>query len=116
MKHLAADDLLQLRTRLSAREARLVGEIEATQRQIDERDLAGADLDPGQVDYAAALVRANLLRDQREIEQVRSALVRMDRGTYGRCLACGVGIPCARLHAEPATEYCHVCQMRVEGE
>lgn len=114
MKHLDQQDLGSLRTQLLAREAQLASEIEIAQRQLDEFDRESADLDEGQLDDEAALLLADRMRDQRELDLVRAALGRMDRGTYGRCLSCGVGIPYARLHAEPGAERCHVCQTRAE--
>jgi len=114
MKHIDHQVLQELRAQLAAREAQLGAEIAAVRQA--EGEVGASDLDPGQMDYDAALALANLARDQREIDQVRAALGRMDRGTYGRCLSCGAGIPAPRLHAEPAAEYCRVCQERAESE
>lgn len=115
MKHLGRNDLVLLRERLLAREAQLAGEIALGQARIEERGADFGDREGGQIDYDAALALADLARDQQEIDQVRSALGRMDRGTYGRCLSCGVAVPPERLHAEPGAELCHVCQTRAEG-
>ncbi|MGG4043507.1 TraR/DksA C4-type zinc finger protein [Paenibacillus favisporus] len=43
---------------------------------------------------------------QDELEQVDSALGRMDRGEYGQCVECGRDIPFERLQAIPFTAYC----------
>ena len=40
------------------------------------------------------------------LKKVRAALVRLDDGTYGKCLVGGEEIPEARLAAEPAAETC----------
>lgn len=49
----------------------------------------------------------SLLEDVgQEIADVHRALRRLDRGTYGRCEACGEAIPLARLEAMPATRFC----------
>jgi RNA polymerase-binding transcription factor DksA len=49
----------------------------------------------------------SLLADvEDEIADVQSALVRLDRGTYGRCVACGSQIPDERLAARPAAPFC----------
>ena len=37
---------------------------------------------------------------------VEAALVRLDDGTYGRCVRCGADIDDDRLQAEPATLDC----------
>jgi RNA polymerase-binding transcription factor DksA len=49
----------------------------------------------------------SLLEDiEQEIADVQRALVRLDRGTYGRCEACGTQIPDERLIAMPAARLC----------
>lgn len=41
-----------------------------------------------------------------ELEQIMSALQRMDQGEYGTCAECGLEIPYERLEALPYTAYC----------
>jgi RNA polymerase-binding transcription factor DksA len=49
----------------------------------------------------------SLLEDiEQEIADVQRAFVRLDRGTYGRCEACGAEIPDDRLIAVPAARFC----------
>ena len=40
------------------------------------------------------------------LEEVASAITRLDEGTYGTCEVCGVAINPARLEAMPATRFC----------
>lgn len=40
------------------------------------------------------------------IDRARSALARIEDGTYGKCVACGEAIPRERLEAVPETPYC----------
>ena len=40
------------------------------------------------------------------LEEVASAIARLDEGTYGTCEVCGVAINPARLEAMPATRFC----------
>lgn len=58
------------------------------------------------------------LREQVEGElvEVARALVRLDRGTYGRCEACGRPIGAERLAAEPAARLCLDDQRALERE
>jgi len=44
-----------------------------------------------------------------EVAQVRSALRRLDAGTYGRCAKCGEPIGAARLTAIPSATTCVAC-------
>jgi RNA polymerase-binding transcription factor DksA len=57
----------------------------------------------------------SLLEDvEAEIADVRRALVRLDRGGYGRCEACGRQIPDERLSAVPAARFCFEHQAAAE--
>lgn len=45
----------------------------------------------------------------REIKQIRSALVRLDKGTYGTCTHCGKPVGDRRLAAVPHAALCIKC-------
>jgi DnaK suppressor protein len=47
------------------------------------------------------------------LHDVMSALHRMDRGSYGRCVECAAPIPLARLEVIPAVAQCLPCRSRV---
>ncbi len=49
------------------------------------------------------------------MDQVVTALEKIDRGTYGTCDACGRPIKKARLQALPFATLCLECQDRLEG-
>lgn len=44
--------------------------------------------------------------DERQLEEIDKALMRMDEGTYGICRVCGGKIAEERLEAVPTTQYC----------
>lgn len=44
-----------------------------------------------------------------EMEQINSALARMDSGEYGVCISCGEAIPIKRLEALPYAVRCVDC-------
>lgn len=44
-----------------------------------------------------------------ELKAIRSALDRLENGTYGRCVLCGADIGEARLEALPFTPFCVEC-------
>ena len=48
------------------------------------------------------------------VRQIDAALGRLQEGTYGRCDACGEGIPLARLRAVPFATRCVPCQSKKE--
>jgi RNA polymerase-binding transcription factor DksA len=69
--------------------------------------------DLGSEQYMQEL-NATLLENEGYIRQeVREALGRMDRGTYGTCERCGKPIPEERLEALPYTRYCTRCSAEV---
>lgn len=49
------------------------------------------------------------------LRRVRGALIRMERGSYGRCIACGAHLPVEWLRAEPDAELCLICQGRADA-
>jgi len=52
----------------------------------------------------------------RTLQDIESALDRLESGTYGRCSDCGAEIPAARLRAVPFTERCRGCQELAEAD
>jgi RNA polymerase-binding transcription factor DksA len=115
MKHLTQKHLAELRALLVAREQQLAGEIAAALESRQTQPREGREVDSGVLDLDNALGFADALRDQAEVDAVRAALGRIDRGTFGRCLGCGAGIPIERLKVQPEAALCHVCQSRAEA-
>lgn len=56
-----------------------------------------------------ALLRQSVQR----LEDIDSALARLDAGTYGRCEVCGEPIARARLEARPYADTCIRCAEKV---
>ena len=54
-------------------------------------------------------LRQNL---ERTLRQVKHALHRFERGTYGRCEGCGLEIDPARLEVLPYATFCLKCKKR----
>lgn len=97
----------KLRASLKTEEAELVRRLE--ELAIDgtgESEFDENFADSGQVaaELGENLALSASLRDQ--LEDVEGALVRLDDGSYGKCLECGTQITAARLDAMPATPYC----------
>ena len=56
-----------------------------------------------------------LQNDEQTLGLVEAALVRINEGNYGDCLACGNRIPKMRLMALPHAENCVHCASRLES-
>ena len=67
-----------------------------------------------QVNSARELEFALDEHESAELRLVDAALARIEAGTYGQCIDCGVEIPAARLQAAPEALRCIACQEKVE--
>lgn len=52
---------------------------------------------------------------RQEIEALDSAIVRLDKGTYGLCVECGQEIDVERLKVMPYADCCVKCKCKSEG-
>ena len=95
----------ELRNRATAR---IVPEPEATFSGIggEVRDAGDASVAQEQTDLRGALVE----RNASELTAVGRALGRLEDGSYGLCIDCGLEIEPARLDVLPAAERCSFCQ------
>ncbi len=57
-----------------------------------------------------------LNQQARSIQEIRSALDRIEEGSYGRCERCEEQIPAKRLDALPWARMCVKCQSATEAE
>ena len=98
----------QLRQRQSDLRATLQAAIDAAAgaapgEVVDFKDVAAEDT-RAQIDEVAHAHAAG------ELDQIATALRRVDAGTYGQCADCGERIDERRLRALPATPFCTACQ------
>jgi DnaK suppressor protein len=102
----------RLRSAISRRAESIVadvsppGEISSQPTHIADRDAEGLH-----TDITLAETQASLLDD------VESALERLEKGEYGRCESCGEEISAARIDALPYARLCIRCaEARESGE
>ena len=67
----------------------------------DEHDPEGAT-----IGFERAQLDATIASTEAQIAELRTALARIDAGTYGICAVCGDAIPEARLEVRPAATTC----------
>lgn len=101
-----------LREMLLERRRRLRAEIDECSRNIreEERPDSWDEADRAIHGFDQELRSARLDRLLRMLQQTEEALLRHAEGLYGRCTACGVEIPLARLRSLPFALYCRDCQ------
>ena len=69
---------------------------------------------PAEVSAVRELEFALGERETAELEQIDAALQRIEAGTYGQCIDCGIDIPASRLQAAPEAARCIDCQEKRE--
>jgi DnaK suppressor protein len=68
-----------------------------------------------QKERIAAVLEHLSNRDRQALEEIDEAILRIVRGTYGKCLKCGRYIALERLRALPTTRLCIDCARAHEG-
>lgn len=117
---LSPEQLQELRQRILERRralaAELRGDAERSRRE-QYGTLAGATHDSGDesvADLLADVGQAELNRDLAELRDLEVARMRLEGGSYGRCMDCSVELGYGRLSANPAAVRCVACQTRFE--
>jgi RNA polymerase-binding protein DksA len=104
---LTSEELTRFRRRLVERREelgrRILAAQEAAQRALDPSEALDDAAERSEAADSALTLATHLTREQHEIDD---ALLRMDRGEYGICEACGRPIEIERLEAEPTARLC----------
>ncbi len=85
----------------------------------DMRNLVKTVESGDEADVAADVIDRTLLtalgtQDANRLQQIDSALDRINQGTYGRCVKCGKEIPQERLEVLPYALMCVTCASALE--
>jgi RNA polymerase-binding protein DksA len=122
---LKQDEVESFRTVLVGLRARLRGDLdqmtdEALRRSQSETsgNLSNVPLhmaDLGTENYDQEFTLGLIENEQETLDQVQSALKRIESGTFGRCEECGEPIAKPRLQALPYTKHCIQCARKLEG-
>jgi DnaK suppressor protein len=103
--------LLEKRRQLSQEVARLENEA---------RESGGAEVEDSIDMVTSAEAKAGSFavstRERETLQEIDDALLRLDKGTYGKCVDCGRPIEAARLEAVPWTRYCLADQEKHDRE
>jgi DnaK suppressor protein len=86
-----------------------IGRVEASANHFGTHEDSTA-----QTNTARELEFALDARETEELNQIEAALRRIEDGSYGQCVDCGVEIPSARLEVAPEAMRCIACQEKVE--
>ena len=79
--------------------------------KLTKRDDIAVEHNPDALDAnAREMATRNLERESKMLREVRTALTRIEYGSYGICLNCDEEIGTKRLRAVPWTSLCVACQ------
>jgi DnaK suppressor protein len=103
-------------------QAKLEADLEEVRQNLDEeKEKINANLatNPDRSDlaynYATQDRRQALISQMEEhLEEIQSALERIEKGTFGICTSCGNPIAPGRVLALPHAKLCVACQSRLE--
>jgi DnaK suppressor protein len=113
-------DFTSFKEKLLQQRASLVAQLATLRGGPISRVEASADHFAGHTDSAAQTATERDLEfalddhETTELVAVDAALQRIAAGTYGRCTACDVKIPLARLQVAPEAARCISCQEKAE--
>lgn len=107
-------------TQLQAMRAQTLAQLHAQRGgSLSRADAAAEQRATESDDWAQASTERDLSvalgeRESSELLDIDAALQRIQDGSYGLCVDCGVSIPTARLHANPTALRCVACQEQLE--
>jgi len=109
-------DLADLKAALEKARAVLTGDITLLQAEALTPAGSADSAEVGDGAYHKEFNLELLERDGSTLREVEEALERIAEGDYGRCEACEVWIPKARLRAVPHARFCIDCQRDLEQQ
>ena len=109
------DELLaEIRQRLVVLEEEIARKLGEASEEFSAFDRIGDSGDLSWIMNQGEVEMTEALRDIDEWRGLRASLRRVDEGTYGVCVDCGVEVPFERLHAAPMALRCIDCQVRAD--
>lgn len=114
-------DVAKYRRQLRDMAARLDGEVAGLEAEAlrptgtEAGGAAASQPDPGVLAAEEGVAVALFNVEGHALAEVQAALDRIDRGTFGRCAACGRAVAKARLDALPYARRCIRCEQAAGG-
>ena len=109
--------LLALRDRLNGDVTHLADEALRSTGGEASGSLSNAPLhmaDLGTDNFEQEFTLSLLQNQEQALDEIREALGRIDRGTFGECEECHQPVPKARLQALPYTRHCVACARKLQ--
>jgi RNA polymerase-binding transcription factor DksA len=106
--------LLTLRTRLTEGQSQLKEEVFRTTGGETGGGSSDVPVHPGSHADEREVSLTLWQNEEHLLAEVEAALVRLDKGTFGRCESCGRAITAARLQVVPYARFCVGCARQRE--
>jgi DnaK suppressor protein len=108
----------EFRRRLTAERQDILRTLALTEEELAtlEAHQPGAGAEDAGTQAASALLSRLEMRQQRELDEIAEAMIRLGNGTFGLCERCHRPVPLARLRAMPAARHCVDCQKKLETQ
>jgi len=108
----------QMKLPLEEERARLMKELEEHNRVVPLEDETGSSVDPEvqsdeAEEFTNRLAAGDALRAR--INEIDSAINKINMGTYGKCEKCRKDIPLDALKVSPARTHCIECQKELNA-
>ena len=111
------DLLVSLRSRLNGDVTHLADEALRSTGGEASGSLSNAPLhmaDLGTDNFEQEFTLSLLQNQEQALDEIREALRRIERGTFGQCEECHQPVPKARLQALPYTRHCVACARKLQ--
>ena len=109
--------LVSLRSRLNGDVTHLADEALRSTGGEASGSLSNAPLhmaDLGTDNFEQEFTLSLLQNQEQALDEIREALRRIERGTFGQCEECHQPVPKARLQALPYTRHCVACARKLQ--
>jgi DnaK suppressor protein len=100
----------RMRDRLRTLEEEISSKLGDSAGEVPTFDRIGDDGDLAQVVQNSEMDLSEATRDIDEWRDLRRAIGRLEQGSYGVCIDCGIEIPFERLQVQPSALRCIDCQ------
>lgn len=111
------EQLLRMRARLRGDVTAMADATLKRTRTESSGDLSSMPIhmaDIGSDNFEQEFTISLMQNDEGVLDQIESALERIEAGTYGACVECGARIPKTRLNALPFTPHCIKCASELQ--
>ena len=109
-------DMAAFKKILTQNKAALLNKVNTAQQEMDSDNnvIIGDEIDTASQNSEKEMYFELAAADKITLNDINDALVKIEKGTYGKCECCGCDIPMERLKAIPWTRYCIQCQEEAE--